>query len=58
MTYIIAWLIFVPCSEVPRSPVRPLKVFTARAGSLAPDPDWVAVSKQVEQEIVFLFGMD
>merc|ERR1719422_2919129 len=55
--YMIVRLNSVPSSEVPRSPVRPLEVLTARTGSPTSNPGQ-GVACNLSKKIIFFFGMD
>ena len=58
LSYAIVRLSFEPIREVPRSPIRPLEVLTARTGSPTSYPDSVRVPRNLQQKIIFLFRMD
>ena len=56
-THSIVRLNTVPSSEVPWSPVRPLKVLTVRTGFPTSYPG-KGVACNLTEKIIFFFGMD
>ena len=48
----------MPSCEVHRSPIRPLEVLTASTGSPTSHPDLRGAASNLEEKIIFFFGMD